>query len=97
MTQDGLSAKPKLSGEEQRIRREDRLAAIRLRMVIGQELDAHGITTPAGIGEVLGMSAVEAHGLLACHHWRGGDVAMLKAAAVRLGLGLPSTATPGGP
>jgi hypothetical protein len=85
MTQDRLPAKPKLSGEEQRIRRKDRLAAIRLRMAVGQKQDARGITTPARIGEVLGMSAAEAHGLLTRHHWRGGDVAMLKAAAARLG------------
>jgi hypothetical protein len=82
MTQD----KPKLSSLEQRIRREDRIAAIRLRMAIGQELDARGITTPTGIGDALGIPAAEAHGLLNRRQWREGDVARLQAAAARLGL-----------
>ena len=38
-------AKPKLSAPEQRARREDRLAAIRLRMAIGRELEDREITT----------------------------------------------------
>ena len=78
--------KPKLSSLEQRIRREDRIAAIRLRMAIGQELDTRGITTPTGIGDALGMPAAEAHGLLNRRQWREGDVARLQAAAARLGL-----------
>ena len=43
--------KPKLTAAEQRQRREDRVACIRLRMAIGYELDERGITTPAAIGE----------------------------------------------
>jgi hypothetical protein len=39
--------KPKMSAEERRIRQEDRLASIRLRMAIGRELDERDITTPA--------------------------------------------------
>jgi hypothetical protein len=35
--------KPKLSAQEQRRRREDRLAALRLRMAIGRELEERGI------------------------------------------------------
>src|SRR5215217_5874531 len=68
------TAKPKLSAEEQRARREDRVVAIRLRMAIGQELDARSITTPAEIGEILGMLAAEAHGLLNRRQWREGDI-----------------------
>ena len=49
MKQDKPPAKPKLSSSEQRIRRDDRIAAIRLRMAIGQELDIRGITTPTGL------------------------------------------------
>lgn len=79
-------AKPKLTPAEQRQRREDRLTTIRLRVLIGQELDARGITTPAGIGEALGMNPKEAHGLLNRHQWREGDVAALRAAAAKLGL-----------
>ena len=76
----------KLSAEEQRARREDRVMAIRVRMAIGYELDKRGITTPAEIGEALGMPAAEAHGLLNRRQWREGDVARLQAAALRLGL-----------
>lgn len=60
----------KLSAAEQRARREDRVAAIRLRMLIGSELDARGIVSPAAVGEVLGMPAVEAQGLLTRRQWR---------------------------
>jgi hypothetical protein len=81
-------AKPKLSAEEQRARREDKVMAIRLRMAIGQELDTRGITTPAEIGEALGMPAAEAHGLLNRRQWREGDIGRLQAAAARLGLSI---------
>jgi hypothetical protein len=83
------SAKPKLSAEERRQRQEDRLASIRLRMAIGHELDDRGITTLAAIGEALGMSAAEATGLLTRRQWREGDVALLQAAAARLGVRVP--------
>ncbi|TDH58816.1 hypothetical protein E2C06_30580 [Dankookia rubra] len=79
MTQD----KPKLSPAEQRRRRDERTAAIRLRFAIRRNLDGRGITTSAGIGEALGMPAPEAQSLLSRHQWREGDVAMLEAVAVR--------------
>jgi len=88
------SVKPKLSAEERRVRREDRLTTIRLRMAIGRELDERGITGPAEIGAALGMPAVEATKLLTRHQWREGDVALLMAAAARLGL--PIGGTPAG-
>ena len=44
----------KLSVEERRTRQADRLASIRLRMVIGREQDGRDITTPAAIGAALG-------------------------------------------
>ncbi len=84
--------KPKLSAQEQRRRREDRLAALRLRMAIGRELeergivDERGIADPAAIGAALGLPAGEATKLLTRHQWREGDVALLRAAAARLGL-----------
>jgi hypothetical protein len=78
--------KPKLSAPEQRRRREDRLAALRLRMAIGRELEERGIADPAAIGAALGMPAPEAAKLLTRHRWRVGDVALLTAAAARLGL-----------
>ena len=81
-----IPPKPKLTSAEQRQRREDRIACIRLRMAIGQELDNRGITTPDAIGEVLGMPAPEAVKLLSGRQWREGDVAALQATAARLGL-----------
>ena len=81
--------KPKLSAEERRARYTDRLTTIRLRMLIFRELDDRNITTPAAIGEALGMSAAEATKLLRGHQWREGDVALLQAAAARLGVQVP--------
>ena len=81
--------KPKLSVEERRTRQADRLVSIRLRMAIGRELDHQGITTPAAISVALGMPAAEATKLLTRHQWREGDVALLKAAAARLGVQVP--------
>src|SRR3954471_14665168 len=83
--------KPKLSAEERRIRQADRLTTIRLRMAIGRELDEREITTPAAIGEALGMPAAEATKLLNRHQWREGDVALLQAAVVRWGVQVPGT------
>ena len=78
--------KPKLPPAEQRRRRDERTAAIRLRFTIRRNLDDRGITTSTGIGEALGMSATEAQSLLSQHQWREGDVALLEAVAVRLWL-----------
>jgi hypothetical protein len=57
------SAPAKLSTADRRARHADRLTTIRLRMAIGQELDARDITTPADIGAALGMPASEAFSL----------------------------------
>jgi hypothetical protein len=84
--------KPKLTAEERRVRQEDRLTTIRLRMAIGRELDDRGITEPAGISEALGMPPTEATKLLTRHQWRDGDVALLTAAAARLEL--PTSCAP---
>ena len=78
--------KPKLSAEERRIRQEDRLAAIRLRMAIRRELEERGITTPVGIGDAVGLPAPAAAKLMIRKNWREGDVTLLQAAAARLGL-----------
>ena len=53
------------------------------------ELEERDITTPAGIGEALGVSLAEAAKLLNGHRWREGDVEQLEAAAARLGLQVP--------
>jgi hypothetical protein len=78
-----------LSAEERRARHADRLTTIRLRMLIGRELESRDITTPAAIGAALGMPAAEATKLLTRHQWREGDVALLQAAAARLGVRVP--------
>ena len=78
--------KPKMSAEERQQRQEDRLAFIRLRMAVRHELDGRGITTPAAIGAALGMPAAEAARLLTRRHWGEDDMALLKAAAARLGV-----------
>ena len=86
-------AKPKLTPEERRARQADRLVTIRLRMAIGRELEElgreleeRGITTPVAIGAALGMPGAEAISLLTRRQWREGDVALLQAAAARLGI-----------
>jgi hypothetical protein len=81
--------KPKLTAEQRRARQADQLMRIRFRMMIGRELEERGITTPAGIGEALGMPAAEATSLLNRHQWREGDLLRLEAAAARLGLQVP--------
>jgi hypothetical protein len=58
-------------------------------MAIGHELDERGITTPAAIGEALGMPAGEATKLMTGRVWREGDVARLETAAARLGVAVP--------
>ena len=65
------------------------LAETRLRMAIGRKLEDRGITTPAEIGVALGMPVAEATGLLTRRQWREGDVALLQAAAARLGVQVP--------
>jgi hypothetical protein len=76
-------------------READRLTSIRLRMAIGRELDDRGITTPANIGVALGIPAAEAVKLMTRRHWREGDVALLEAAAARLGVRVPDHSRPG--
>ncbi|HEY0418380.1 MAG TPA: hypothetical protein VGC80_02570 [Acetobacteraceae bacterium] len=87
-------AKSKLSTQERRAREADRLKTIRLRVAIGRELDGRGITTPAEIGAALGMLAADAAKLLTRHQWREGDVALLEAAAARLGVQAPDQEHP---
>ena len=53
--------------------------------------NSDSITTPAAIGQALGMPAPEVVKLLNWHRWHEGDVATLQAAAARLGLQVPGT------
>jgi hypothetical protein len=55
-------------------------------MMIWQALDDRGITTPAEIGEALGMPGADAAKLLTRRQWHEGDVALLEAAVAKLGL-----------
>jgi hypothetical protein len=89
MTQDKPPTTTKLTSAEQRRRRDDRTTAIRLRFAIQRHLGDREITSPAAIGEALGMPGAEAIRLLTRHIWREGDVARLEAAAARLGLQVP--------
>ena len=82
-------AKPKLTAEERRARQTERLITIRLRMLIGRDLEERGITTPAAIGAALGLPAAKAAKLLRGHQRREGDVAKLQAAAAELGVQVP--------
>ena len=88
--------KPKLSAEQQRVREDERLRSIRLRMAIGRELDDRGITDPAAIGAALGMPAAEATKLMTRHQWREDDLARLEAVAARLGVQVPEPWRPSG-
>jgi hypothetical protein len=81
--------KPKFSAEERRAREADRLRTIHLRMLIGRELDYRGITDPHAIAAALGMPTREATKLLTRNRWQEGDVALLEAAAARLGRQVP--------
>jgi len=86
MTQDRPPTTTKYTAVDRQRRHEDRLTTIRLRMAIGRYLDDREITTPAAIGEALGMPAAEATKLMTRHQWREGDVALLQEVAARLGL-----------
>ena len=83
---DTPTAKPKITADERRQRDADRLQTIRLRMLVGQALHDRGITTLSAIGAAIGMSPVDAVKLMTGKQWRAGDVALLGAAAMRLGL-----------
>ena len=61
-------------------------------MLVGQALHDRGITTPAAIGAAIGMPVVEATRLMTGKQWRAGNVALLEAAAMRLGLPVPASA-----
>jgi hypothetical protein len=70
-------------------RQAERLPAIHLRILILRELECRGITTPAAIGAALGMPGAEAVKLMNRRRWREGGVALLQAAAARLGVQVP--------
>lgn len=79
-------AKPKLTAEARRTHANERLKIIRLRMLIGRALDDRNLTTPAAIGAALEMPAGEALALLSRKQRRDGDLALLEAIVIRLGI-----------
>ena len=62
-------------------------------MAIQRELDERRISTPAAIGQALGMPATKATKLLQGRQWRADGVALLEAAAARLGVRVPEPAS----
>jgi hypothetical protein len=86
-------AKPKLTAEARRALAAERLKIIRLRMLIGRALSDQDLTTPAAIGAALEIPAGEAVALLSRKQRREGDLALLEAAASRLGVSDPPAST----
>ena len=64
-------------------------ASQRLRDLIHEELERRGITDLAEAGTALGLPAREADRLMRRGRWLDGDVALLEAAAARLGVHVP--------
>ncbi len=73
-----------------RAQQEEWQASQRLRDLIRQELERRGITDLAEAGTALGLPAREADRLMRRGRWLDGDVALLEAAAARLGVQVPS-------
>ncbi len=66
---------------------------IRLPMAIGRDLDNRGIGDLSEIAATLGLPAKDVEKLLIRRHWRKGDLALLEAAAARLGVLMPEPAS----
>jgi hypothetical protein len=77
-------AKPDLREQQEEWRTSERL-----RDLIHQELERRGITDLAGAGTALGLPTRDADRLMRRGRWLDGDVALLEAAAARLGVHVP--------
>jgi hypothetical protein len=75
----------RISIEERRSRDAERLKASLLREALDRALGAR-IRDPSEIGALIGLPAMAAERLMTRRHWREGDLALLEAAAARLGL-----------
>ena len=82
-------AERRLTAQERQTRQAELLIRIRFRVEIGRQLQDQGITTSDEIGAALGMRPAEAVALLTRKKWREGDVALLAAAAGRIGVRVP--------
>ncbi|MBL6081854.1 hypothetical protein JMJ56_28110 [Belnapia sp. T18] len=63
-----------------------------LREAIRRKLEARGVSTPEATGNALGMLPDKASALLSRDLWKEGEVALLEAAAARLGVRVPESA-----
>ena len=86
MPRDDTPARPRLPVEELRRRERERIEALRLREIIGRELDERGIADPTELAAVFGLSPTDADRLPRRNQWREGDLALLRAAAASPGL-----------
>jgi hypothetical protein len=75
----------RISIEERQSRDAERLKASLLREALDRALGAR-TRDPSEIGALIGLPAMAAEKLLTRRQWREGDLALLEAAAVRLGL-----------
>ena len=75
-----------LTPQERRKRRTEQLKAARLRTAIRQGLEQRGFITRAEIGAAVGVQENDAIRLLKRSVWRKGDVELLEAVALLLGL-----------
>jgi hypothetical protein len=89
-TSKGSSRYVRISVEVRRTMDAERIRASNLRMVIDRELEAKGIRDPSELAAAFGLSAMKAERLLTRRQWRLGDLALLEALAVRLGVEVPN-------
>ena len=66
-----------------------RAKALRLRVLLDQEMEVRGIRDPGEIGTLAGLSAKNAEKLLTRRHWQAGDLELLERLAGRLGVQVP--------
>ena len=80
---DNSEATPRIGLEQ---RNTERDMSRRLRMAIEAELERRNVSDPSEIAAILGVPSREADKLLRRNRWKEGDLALLQAAAARLGL-----------
>jgi hypothetical protein len=89
-TPKGCSRYVRISVEVRRSMDAERIKASNLRMAIDRELEAKGIRDPSELAATFGLSAMKAERLLTRRQWRLGDLVLLEAMAVRLGVEVPN-------
>src|SRR3954468_14810712 len=71
----------RMTVEERRAMEAERSKAVRLCVLIDQEMEVQGLTDPSQIGDVIGLSAMETEKLLTRRRWRAGNLALLEGIA----------------